>query len=50
MDLFWEFLRHFFWQVNPLINWALKNWAITLVTLVLLIRWAGNARRGIKHY
>ncbi len=50
MDLTSEFLRRFFWDVTPIINWALQNWVITLVTLLLLIRWAGNERRRVKNF
>ena len=49
MDFIGEFIRRLFWELTPFINWALKNWAITLVTLLLLIRCAGNERRGTKH-
>jgi hypothetical protein len=36
-ELHWEITR------------VLHNWAISLVTLLLLIRWAGHERRTHKH-
>ena len=36
------------WQLGPIVDFALKNWAITFVSLLLMIRWAGNERRRIK--
>jgi hypothetical protein len=49
MDLIGEFFGRLFWELTPLINCALNNWAITLVGLILLICWAGNERRRSKH-
>ena len=37
------------WEIASFFIWALHNWAVSLVTLLLLIRWAGHERRTHKH-
>jgi len=37
------------WEIASFFIWALHNWAISLITLLLLIRWAGHERRTHKH-
>jgi hypothetical protein len=49
MDLIGEFTRRLYWEMTPVFNWALNNCAISVVTLLLLIRWAGHGRRATKH-
>ncbi len=49
MDLIGEFTRRLNWEMAPLFKWALNNWVISLVTLLLLIRWSGHGRRTTKH-
>jgi hypothetical protein len=49
MELIWGFIGRLYWELGPFFDWAFKNWAITFVTLLLLIRWTGNERRRIKH-
>jgi hypothetical protein len=49
MDLIGEFARRLYWEMAPFFNWALNNWAISLLTLLLLIRWAGHGHRTTKH-
>lgn len=49
MELIGEFIRRLHWELTPLLNWALNNWAITMVALLLLIRWAGHKRRRTRH-
>jgi hypothetical protein len=49
MDLIGEFTRRLYWEMAPFLNSALHNWAISLVTLLLLIRWAGHKQRSNKH-
>jgi hypothetical protein len=49
MDLIGEFTRRLSWEMAPFFNWALNHWAISLVTLLLLIRRAGQKQRTIKH-
>ena len=49
MDLVGEFSRRLYWEMAPFFNWAFKNWAISLVALLLLIRWAGHKQHTTKH-
>jgi len=49
MDLIGEFTRRLYWEMAPVFNWAFNNWAISVVSLLLLIRWAGHGRRAAKH-
>jgi hypothetical protein len=48
MDLIGEFTRRLDWEMTPFLYWALNHWAISLVTLLLLIRWTGHGRRTTK--
>jgi hypothetical protein len=45
MDLIGEFTRRLYWEMAPFFNWALNHWAISLMSLFLLIRWAGHRHR-----
>ena len=38
MDLIGEFTRRLDWEIAPFFKWTLHHWAISLVTLLLLIR------------
>jgi hypothetical protein len=49
MNLIGEFTRRLYWEMAPTFNWALNHWAISLVTLLLLIRWARHGHRTTKH-
>jgi len=49
MNLIGEFTRRLYWEMAPFFKWALNHWAITLLTLLLLIRWAGQKQRTAKH-
>jgi hypothetical protein len=49
MDLIGEFTRRLYWEMAPFLNWAFNHWAISLVSLFLLFRWAGHGRRTTKH-
>ena len=49
MDLIGEFTRRLYWEMAPFFHWALNHWAISLVTLLLLTRWAGQKQRTTKH-
>jgi len=42
-------IGEFHWEIASLFNYALHNWAISMVALLLLIRWAGHERRTHKH-
>jgi hypothetical protein len=50
MDIIGEFVRQLFWELNPIIDWALRNWAVTMLILVGLIYWAGRQRRLHRHH
>jgi len=49
MDLIGEFTRRLYWKITPFLKLAFHHWAISLVTLLLLIRWAGHGRRTSNH-
>ena len=42
MNLIGEFTRRLDWEIAPFFKWTLHHWAISLVTLLLLIRGAGH--------
>lgn len=44
MDIIGEFAKRFLEEVLPLLDWAVRNWALTLMILVLLIYWAGRQK------
>jgi len=43
------FLGRLYWELISVFDFAVTNWAITFVALLLVIRWAGNGRRRINH-
>jgi hypothetical protein len=45
MEKIGEFAARLFLEVSPLLDWAVRNWAITTVLLVILIYWAGKQKR-----
>ncbi len=49
MDIISRFTREFAWELLTIIDWALRNWAITAAILMLLIYWAGKQRRINRH-
>ncbi len=50
MDMVAYFLGRLFLELKPYLEWALQNWAITVVALVALIYWAGRQRRINRHH
>jgi hypothetical protein len=42
--MFQDFLRRFWREVMPLLDWAIKNWAVTLVILALALFWSHRHR------
>jgi hypothetical protein len=44
MEKVGEFAGRFFLEARPLLDWAIRNWAITVVVLALLIYWAGKQK------
>jgi len=49
MNLIGEFTRRLYWEMAPFLKLAFHHWAISLVTLLLLIRWACHGHRTTKH-
>jgi hypothetical protein len=50
MDKIGEFAGRLFQELRPLLEWALGNWAVTSVLLVMLIYWAGKQKRPHRHH
>jgi hypothetical protein len=49
MDFINEFSSKLLIEIRPIIDWALRNWAMTLVILAAMVYWAGRDRRKKKH-
>ena len=49
MDKIGEFAARLFLELKPLLDWAVGNWAVTSIVLVILIYWAGRQRRLNRH-
>lgn len=45
MNLLDHFSQQISWQFFHAIDWALRNWAITMAILVAAIYWAGRQRK-----
>jgi len=50
MDVIGEFAGRFFRDFLGLIDWAVGNWVITMIILVMLIYWAGRQKRLDRHH
>ena len=50
MDMIGEFVRRMIGEVMFVIDWALRNWTVTLFVLVALIYWAGRQQRLDRHH
>lgn len=50
MDMFLYFVRRLFFELKPWLEWALRNWGVTIVLLAALIYWARRYRRLNKHH
>lgn len=50
MEKIGEFAARLFLEARPLLDWAVRNWAITTVLLALLIYWAGKQKRLDRHH
>ena len=46
-DIIREFVRRLISELSPILDWAIRNWALTLVVLFVMIYWAG--RRRARH-
>ena len=44
------FTRQLIWGFVHIIDWALSNWAITMILLVASIYWAGRQRKLNRHH
>ncbi len=49
MDKIGEFAARLFLELRPALEWAIRNWAITSIALVLLIYWASKQNRIDRH-
>ncbi len=49
MDKIGEFAARLFLELKPLLDWAVGNWAVTSIVLVMLIYWAGRQKRLNRH-
>jgi hypothetical protein len=49
MDFIDGLIRELAWELASVIDWAMRNWAITAVILVLLIFTAGKQKRSHRH-
>jgi len=45
MDIIRELVERLILELRPLLDWAIRNWALTLVLVVIMIYWAGRQRR-----
>jgi hypothetical protein len=43
-DIIREFVRRLITELWPILDWAIRNWALTLVILFVMIYWAGRKR------
>jgi hypothetical protein len=50
MEKIGEFAARLFLEARPLLDWAVRNWAITAVLLVILIYGAGKQKRLDRHH
>jgi hypothetical protein len=49
MDKIGEFATQLFLELQPVLDWAVRNWAVTSIVLVILIYWAGKQKRLDRH-
>lgn len=49
MDRIGEFVARVFLELKPALDWAVGNWAVTSIVLVILIYWAGKQKRLDRH-
>jgi hypothetical protein len=50
MDKIGELTTRIFLDLKPVLDWAVRNWAITLIALAILIYWAGRQKRLNQHH
>jgi len=50
METIGTLARKLTWQFTNVIDWAIRNWVITMIFLIILIYWAGRQRRVNRHH
>jgi hypothetical protein len=50
MNMIGAFTNQLSWELIKVIDWALRNWAVTMIVLIMLIYWAGRQRRINRHH
>jgi hypothetical protein len=50
MDMFLYFVRRLFFDLKPWLEWALRNWGVTIVLLVVLIYLARRHRHLSRYH
>lgn len=50
MDKIGELTTRIFLDLKPVLDWAVRNWAITLIALAIFIYWAGRQKRFNQHH
>ena len=50
MDVFGKFAGQLMTDLIGWFDWAIGNWAITMIILAILIYWAGRQRRLDRHH
>jgi hypothetical protein len=46
--LFQDFMRRFWREVMPLLDWAVTNWAVILAILALALFWSSRYRGKVR--
>jgi hypothetical protein len=49
MDIIRELAQRLILELSPLLDWAIRNWALTLVLLIVMIYWGGRQHRARNH-
>ncbi|MGH7827359.1 MAG: hypothetical protein ACREQ7_19545 [Candidatus Binatia bacterium] len=49
MDLVREFARGLYLELAPMLDWALKNWGLILLTLLIVVYWSSKHKRAHRH-
>ena len=49
MNMIGEFAKRIIDELARFIDWSLSHWIVTVITLVMMIYWAGKQRRVHRH-
>jgi hypothetical protein len=49
MDVIREFARNLYFELAPMLNWALKNWAHALLAVMVAVYWSSKHKRPHRH-